>query len=43
MPRRLVVPMENQKAFAFLDKATDAPMALSQLVDTYEEMCRLPV
>ena len=43
MPRRLVVPMENQKAFAFLDKATDAPMTLSQLVDAFEEMCRIPV
>lgn len=35
--------MENQQPFKFLDKATDTPMALSQLVDTFEEMCRIPV
>lgn len=29
--------------FEFLDKATDTPMPLSQLVDTFEEMSRLPV
>ena len=35
--------MENLDAFAFLDKATDTPMPLSQLVDTFEEMCHIPV
>ncbi len=29
--------------FQFLDKATDTPMPLSKLVDTFEEMSRLPV
>ncbi len=35
--------MENQFPFAFLDKATDTPMPLSELVDTFEEMCRIPL
>ena len=32
-----------QTPFDFLDKATDTPMSLSQLVDTFQEMCALPV
>lgn len=35
--------METQTPFEFLDKATDTPMTLSQLVDAFEEMSRLPV
>lgn len=35
--------MEKQSPFEFLDKATDTPMPLSQLVDTFEEMSRIPV
>lgn len=35
--------MENQTPFEFLDKATDTPMALSELVDAFEEMSRLPI